>query len=372
MNMKVVIAPDKFKGSLSATQAAQAIRRGVLAARPDARCVLCLMADGGEGTVDVFLARGAVRETARVHGPLGKAVDAAYALDDDHAVLEMASASGLGLLAKSEYDPMHADTFGTGELMLAALRAGAKRLIMGIGGSATNDAGIGMLRALGVRFSDADGIPIEGGMESYLRLDAIDLEGLDPSIRDVAIDVAVDVDNPLCGKDGAAHTFAAQKGASPQEIELLDRVLKRIAGVTAKTVGRDYSDEPGTGAAGGLGFALIAFLHAKTEPGVALIARECGLDEMLNGADLCMTGEGKIDEQTAHGKTVWGVAELARLRKVPVVAFGGAVDAVAAKSLASHGITVVPISPNLSLEESIRRAAELLEVAAKSAAQNAL
>ncbi len=331
------------------------------------------MADGGEGTVDVFLARGAERETAVVCGPLGARVDAVYAMSSDHAVLEMASASGLGLLDPSQYDPMHADTYGTGDLMLAALHRGAKRLILGIGGSATNDAGIGMLRALGVRFRDSDGATIDGGIESYLRLEAIDMRELDSSLRGVPIEVAVDVDNPLCGANGAARTFAAPKGANDREIEVLDQVLSHFADVAATTLGHDMRDVAGAGAAGGLGFALLAFLGATMQPGVALIAREAKLDERLDGAALCMTGEGKIDAQTLHGKTVAGVGKLAHAHNVPVVAFGGAVDDEAASALEARGITVVRIAPrNMAVEESMKRAAELLETAAATATRNVL
>lgn len=364
----IVVAPDKFKGSLTASEAADAIRRGVLAAAPGARVLLCPMADGGEGTVDVFLERGAHRKVARVRGPLGKPVDAVYALDKDVAVLEMASASGLGLLVASEYDPMRADTYGTGELICAALDAGAKRLVIGIGGSATNDAGTGMLRALGVRFLADGDVAIEGSIAAFERLLKIDVEHLDRRIADVAIDVAVDVDNPLCGSRGAARTFAPQKGAKPDDVELLDRTLAHIADVAAATLHHDYREVPGAGAAGGLGFALVAFLHARMEHGVALVARETGLDALLANATLCMTGEGKIDEQTLSGKTVLGVGEMARNRGVPTIAFGGAVDAAAARELAQRGIDVVPISPAaMPVQESIGNAAALLEAAAKAA-----
>jgi glycerate 2-kinase len=369
----VVIAPDKFKGSLTATQAAQALQRGVHAVRPDARCLLCPMADGGEGTVDVFLERGSARESARVHGPLGEATEAVYALRDGTAVLEMASASGLGLLEKAQYDPMHADTFGTGELMRAALDAGATRLIIGIGGSATNDAGIGMLRALGARFLRADGAIVDTGIASYEQLATIDLQALDPRLAGVRIDVAVDVDNPLYGNDGAARTFAPQKGASQADVVVLERVMEHIADVAERTLHRDFRNAPGAGAAGGLGFALLAFLGAHMEPGVALIAREWHLDEQLRGATLCLTGEGKIDEQTLHGKTVAGVGELARARNVPVIAFGGMVDSAAIEGLAQRGISTVRIAPEgMAVEESIRNAAQLLEAAAKAVVLRAL
>jgi glycerate kinase len=369
---KIVIAPDKFKGTLSATEAARAIERGVLKARPQARCELCPMADGGEGTVDVFLERGAERKVARVRGPRGELVDAVYAGDGETAILEMSSASGLGLLDRAQYDPTQTSTFGTGELIRAALDGGARRIVMGIGGSATNDAGTGMLRALGVRFLDAAGTEIDGGILEFARLDSIDLDRLDPRIAKTAVEVAVDVDNPLCGPDGATNTFAAQKGATPGQIEQLERVLRRIAEISTRTLGRDESDVPGAGAAGGLGFALVAFLGAKLQPGVRLIARESGLDELLDGATLCLTGEGKIDLQTLHGKTVYGVALIAREHKVPAIAFGGTVDPEAKKRLAQIGVEVVGISPaGIPLEESIRSAAALLEAAARAAVSTA-
>lgn len=368
MNRTVVIAPDKFKGSLTAAQAAQAIERGVLAADPGAQCRLCPMADGGEGTVDVFLARGYERRSVSVRGPLGDPVDAAFALKNDTAVIEMSAASGLKLLKPPQYDPLRADTFGTGQLIAAALDASATHLIVGIGGSATNDAGTGMLRALGVRFFDGDGRPIQGPMPAYARLARIDASALDPRLAKTAIEVASDVDNPLCGRDGAAHTFAAQKGANESTVEQLDDLLARIAGVAARSLGRDCRNSPGAGAAGGLGFALLAFLNATMVRGVELVAREGGLEGMLRGADLCMTGEGKVDLQTLHGKTVAGVAALAAKRGVAVIAFGGAVEADAAAALERQGVRTVPIAPpEMPLETALREAGSLLEKAAAAA-----
>lgn len=328
------------------------------------------MADGGEGTVDVFLERGAARKTARVRGPLGVPVEAIYALDHDVAILEMASASGLGLLEKAAYDPIHADTFGTGELIQSACAAGAKRLVIGLGGSATCEGGTGMLRALGVRFLDKHDEEIRGGVLDYERLDAIDLQDFDKRIALVEIAAAVDVDNPLCGENGAARTFAPQKGANPAQVGLLDKVLERIADVTEKSIGTDYREYAGAGAAGGLGFALLAFLGAKLESGVQLIARETGLDELLTGATLCLTGEGKIDEQTLHGKTIFGVGQLARARNVPVIAFGGAVDRATAEKLTKLEIEVAQIGPQASsVEDSIRNAGTYLEAASKAAVE---
>jgi glycerate 2-kinase len=368
MTDRVVIAPDKFKGSLTALQAAQAIQRGVLTAAPGAHCEVCPMADGGEGTVDVFLERGAQRRVARVRGPRGVSVDAVYAFTGAAAILEMASASGLELLEPSQHDPTRADTYGTGQLILAALETGARHLIVGIGGSATNDAGTGMLRALGVRFLDGAGHEIGEGILNYERLKSIDLRGLNEAVASARIEVAVDVDNPLCGANGASRMFAAQKGATPAQIEELDRVLGHIADVSERELHHDYRDVQGAGAAGGLGFALTAFLGAKLEPGVRIIARACGLERLLKGASLCMTGEGKIDLQTLHGKTVDGVAQLAREYGVHVIAFGGAIEKDAAEKLTQRGVEVVRIAPPAtSPEESMRAAAAFLESAAATA-----
>ena len=368
MSRIVVIAPDKFKGSLTAMEAAQAIERGVLAADPNARCRLCPMADGGEGTVDVFVERGYQRRTVTVRGPLGEPVDAGFALKDDAAVLEMSAASGLRLLRRERYDPLRTDTYGTGQLIAAALDAGAKHLIVGIGGSATNDAGTGMLRALGVRFFDAEGNAIDGPMPAYASLARIDVGGLDSRLAKKTIEVASDVDNPLCGPDGAAHTFAAQKGADERTIDRLDDLLAHIADVAAQSLGRDCRNSPGAGAAGGLGFALLAFLNATMARGVELVAREGGLEDMLHGADLCMTGEGKIDMQTLHGKTVAGVAALAAKHGVAVIAFGGLVEPDAAAALQKRGVLTVQIAPaDMPAEAAMQQAGTLLERTAEAA-----
>ncbi len=363
--MRVVIAPDKFKGTLTALQAAQAIERGFRATVPDDEYVLCPMADGGEGTVDVFVAGGAQRRMARVRGPLGDTVDAAYAMSGDTAIVEMSAASGLGLLEPERYDPVRANTYGTGELLRDALEGGATRLVIGIGGSATNDAGTGMLRALGVRFLGADDAEITGATTEYEALERIDLDGLDPRIAAISISAASDVDNPLTGPNGAAHTFARQKGADAKQIASLDRAVGRIADIAAKTLGKDLRNDHGAGAAGGLGFALIAFLHAKLEPGVELIARERGLPDLLHDAKLCATGEGKIDEQTLHGKTVFGVGRIAKHAGASVIAFGGAVDPRAAERLHVLGIETRAIDPaDVDHETALREAAHFLERAA--------
>jgi glycerate kinase len=338
--VRVVIAPDKFKGRLSAAQAAEAIERGMRAVLHDAEFVVTPMADGGEGTVDAFLRQGAQAQTARVHAPIGDLVEAQFAMLDGSAILEMAAASGLALVPQDRRDIMHAETYGTGELIRAALDAGAKRIVIGIGGSATSDGGTGMLRALGVRFLDETGELLDRAIARYARLDEIDISQLDPRVTQIPIVIAGDVDNPLCGPRGAARTYAQQKGANPAQIALLDDVLQHIADIAAQCMDRDERDRAGAGAAGGLGYALMQFLHAKMERGVKVIAGELDLRGALHGAALCVTGEGKIDDQTLNGKTVAGVAEIARRERVPVVAFAGVVEPRAKQELEERGITV--------------------------------
>lgn len=349
------------------------MKRGVLDVASGADCILCPMADGGEGTVDVFLTMGAARHVARASGPLGEPVDAVFAMNGATAILEMASASGLALIPRDRRNPTHTTTYGTGEIISAALDARASRMIIGIGGSATNDAGVGMLRALGVRFFDADGLELDNNTLAYDRLHSVDVSHLEPRLKRVRIEVASDVDNPLCGPHGAAFTFAAQKGASPNEIERLDRILHRIAAVSAATLGRDFSNDRGAGAAGGLGFALMAFLGARLESGVRLVAREAGLDGYLESASLCLTGEGSIDEQTLHGKTIDGVAAIAKQHHVPVIAFAGAVDPETAAILEKRGVKVSRIAPDgMSKDESMKHAAQLLQRAAAAATRSVL
>lgn len=323
--MKLVIAPDSFKESLSARQAAQAIAAGWRAVYPQAQIHLCPMADGGEGTVDAVLAAtGGQRRELKVCGPLGQPVQAHWGwLEDAQAVIEMAAASGLHWVAPAQRDARITTTRGTGELILAALDAGARRIILGIGGSATNDGGAGLLRALGVGLLDAAGQPLAEGGAALIDLQRIDLDGLDPRLAQVEILVAADVDNPLCGPRGASHVFGPQKGASPAQIEQLDQALAHFADVMAAALGEDYRDVPGVGAAGGLGFAARAVLSARFRPGIELVAELSGLAEAMQGADLVITGEGRLDGQSLHGKTPVGVARVARAVGVPVIALAG-------------------------------------------------
>lgn len=350
--VKIVIAPDSFKESVSAPDAAAAIARGVKAAFPGAHTVCVPMADGGEGTVEAVLAAtGGKEHELTVNDALGYKVDAIWGLlADGTAVIEMAAAAGLELISPSKRDPMRASSHGVGELILAAVNAGATRIILGLGGSATNDGGAGMLTALGVRLLDADGHSLPPGGGALGKLASIDTRGLDPRLAKIRIDIASDVDNPLCGPHGASHIFGPQKGATPEQVQTLDQMLGNFADVCARRLGVDHRNEPGAGAAGGLGFAAKAFLQAHFRPGVEIVAELGHLAEAIEGATLVFTGEGRMDAQTLRGKTPAGVAKIAQRAGVPVVALAGslgdgyealhAVGISAAFSLAPGPITL--------------------------------
>ncbi|WP_207885164.1 glycerate kinase [Pseudomonas sp. 30_B] len=370
--MKVAIAPDSFKESLSAPEVAQAIARGWLRARPADEMLLRPMADGGEGTVDAVLAaKPGERRECRVCGPLGQPVTAHWGwLDDGTAVIEMAAASGLHWVPERKRDATRTTSRGTGELMREALDAGARKIILGLGGSATNDAGLGLLQALGARFHDAQGAELGAGGAVLGTLMEIDLSGLDPRLRQVEIEVAADVNNPLCGPHGASAVFGPQKGASPAQVEELDAALRHFAEVAARALGEDHSLFPGVGAAGGLGFASRAFLKARFRPGIELVAELSGLEQALQGAGLVITGEGRLDGQSLHGKTPVGVARLARRAGVPVVALAGSLGEGLAE-LRGEGIeaafSLVP-GP-MSLAQACAQAATELESRAEALAR---
>ena len=364
MGMRVVVAPDKFKGSIDAAAAAAALASGVRDVIPAAVCVLVPMADGGDGTVDAFLASGATPRTVRVTGPLGVPVDATYARDGAVAIVEMAAASGL-MLARNGTGPRRATTRGTGELIRDALDAGATRIVLGIGGSATTDGGAGALFALGARFVDDTGAALEPTPEALARVARVDLAGLDARLRAVDLAIACDVDNPLLGPRGAAAVYGPQKGASADDVAFLDGVLTRLADAMTARTGRDLRALAGAGAAGGLGWALASACGARLERGVLLVAEVRGLANALQGADWCFTGEGRIDDQTLRGKVVDGVAALARAAHVPVIAFGGSVDPSVEAVLRERGVRCVPIVPGpMPLEEAMRGAEANLRAAA--------
>lgn len=323
--MKIVIAPDSFKESLSALEVAEAIAKGWASVYPDAEICLLPMADGGEGTVDALLAAtGGERRECQVRGPLGAPVQAHWGwLAGNTAVIEMAAASGLHWVPSGRRDATVTSSYGTGELIREALDGGAKRIILGLGGSATNDGGAGLLQALGMRLLDRNGAELAAGGAALAQLYQIDMAGLDSRLLGVQVDVAADVDNPLCGPRGASAVFGPQKGASPEQVASLDAALQSMANVVAATLGQDFSQVPGVGAAGGLGFAAKAFLRAGFRPGIELVAELSGLTEAVQGADLVITGEGRLDAQSLHGKTPVGVARVAQAAGVPVIALAG-------------------------------------------------
>jgi glycerate 2-kinase len=365
--MKVVIAPDKFKGSLSADQAVEAMARGVARAHPSAVIDRVPMADGGEGTVEALLAATGGRFLeARVSGPLGEPVQARYGMlgDGRTAVVEMAAASGLVLVPPGDRDPTRTSSRGTGELLRAALAEGARRMIVGIGGSATNDGGAGVAEALGFRLLDADGRELEPGGGALARLERIDASGRDHRLDSVEIAVACDVDNPLCGPRGASAVYGPQKGATPAMVTQLDRALDRFAHIIARDLSVSVGDLPGAGAAGGLGGGLVAFAGGRLERGIELIIDAVGLAGRLKGAALCLTGEGALDASSAFGKTAVGVARLARRLGCPTFALAGTIGR-GAETMREYGIDAYfsICSGPLDLDEAITHASDLLEAA---------
>ena len=347
--MRVLVAPDSFKGSLTAEEAATAMAEGVRDGWPGAAVTALPLADGGEGTAAALVrATGGRWQSTRVRDPLGRPVEARWGLlgDGATAVIEMAAASGLLLVEPHERRPLDASTYGTGELIRAALDRGCRRLLVAIGGSATTDGGTGMLAALGARFLDAAGRPLPPGGGPLVDLARIDLAGLDPRLREAHIEVACDVDNPLVGPRGAARVYAPQKGAGPAQVERLEAGLRRLADVAAAILGRDLRDEPGAGAAGGLGFALVAFLGARLRPGAELVMDAAGFDRHLATADLVITGEGRTDRQTLAGKLVARVTRRCAREGRPVIVISGAVDPGVEPGLRRLGAwALVPATP---------------------------
>ena len=324
--MRIVVAPDSFKESMTAEAAAAAMARGVLRVVPDAECVLVPMADGGEGTTDALIAAlGATRRTAKVRDALGRPISADYGLSRAGlAVLEVAAAVGIGLIATEERDVLRSDSRGVADLVLDALDAGATRLLIGLGGSATTDGGAGLLAGLGAGFLDATGTPVRTDPDGLTRLARVDLAGLDRRIAGLEINLASDVTNPLLGPNGAAAVFGPQKGATAAQVPVLDATLARVADALVVAGLPDVRELPGAGAAGGLGLAFLA-LGARLRPGVEVVADAVGLEQAIQGADLVLTGEGSLDAQTAAGKTPAGVLAVARRHQVPVLAFAGRV-----------------------------------------------
>ncbi|MCL4426408.1 MAG: glycerate kinase [Firmicutes bacterium] len=414
--LKIILAPDSFKGSITATAAARAMAEGIREFFPGARIVEIPMSDGGEGLVQTLVAAARGRPevgddlspvrpgtgdqilavsqpadavensgpgrlainpaegpslarilTREVTGPLGHKVEAFFGIlgDGRTAVVEMAAASGLTLVPPEKRNPLITTTYGTGELILAAVQAGCRRIIVGIGGSATNDGGVGMAQALGIRFLDQEGREIGPGGRELARIALLDVSGLNPVLNGAEIDVACDVNNPLTGPRGAAAVYGPQKGATPAMVQELDAALNHLAAVIRRDLGKDAAEIPGAGAAGGLGAGLMAFLDARLRPGMDLVLEVTGFREQVTGADLVITGEGRVDSQTLFGKVPCGVARAAKEHGVPVVAIAGSLgdDVTAIHSCGIDAFFSLTAGPT-TLEEAMQKAASLLAQAA--------
>lgn len=368
--MKIVIAPDSFKGSLTAKEVAVNIEKGIRRVFADAEVLSIPMADGGEGTVQSLVdsTKGRVVKV-RVKGPLLKEVDAFYGIlgDGNTAVIEMAAASGLPLLREDERNPMKTTTYGTGEIIKHALDMGCKKIIIGIGGSATNDGGAGMIKALGAKLLDGDGNDIGYGGESLGRLEAIDLSNMDKRLETCKVVAACDVDNPLVGPRGASYVFGPQKGADEAMVKVLDKNLEHYAEVIERTMGISIKDYPGAGAAGGLGGGLLTFLGAELKRGIDIVIEAVGFEEKVRDTDLVITGEGMMDYQTQYGKTPYGVAQIAKKYNIPVIAVVGSMgnNAEVLYDLGFNGIFSIIDRP-MTLTQAMSEGAVLLQKTSES------
>ncbi len=356
--MKILLAPDKFRGSLDAPQVCEAMTEGIRMVSTEIEVVSLPMADGGEGTLDLLLwYSGGKKQTAKVQDPLGRIIDAEYGLSADGktAFIEMATASGLRLLKTEERNPLKTSTFGTGELIKIVLEAGVENIILGIGGSATTDAGIGMAAALGWQFLDKNGKELSPIGENLIKIKAINQPSFIIDNSSINIKVACDVTNPLFGENGAAYVYSPQKGADKQAVEQLDEGLMNIANVFQRDFGKDYSQIAGTGAAGGLGFGAMAFINAELKEGVKLLMDFCDFDKNLKDVNLIITGEGKIDSQTLQGKLIKGITDRAIYAKIPIAAICGTFD-VSPKELQEIGINYATSILNrpLDLDDALK------------------
>lgn len=363
--MKFVLAPDSFKESMTAKEACIAMEKGIIKAMPEAEIIHVPMADGGEGTMQslVDATSGKIYEV-EVTAPLGNKVKSRYGVlgNENIAVIEMAEASGLNLVKREDRNPLITTTFGTGELIKAVLDRGIKKIIIGLGGSATNDGGVGMLQALGASFKDRNGKELSFGGKSLIDLETIDLSNFDKRIYDVDIEVACDVKNPLVGSNGASYVFAPQKGATEEMVKILDKALLKYSNVVMKAFNKDINNIAGAGAAGGLGAALVGFCNGKLKSGIDLVIKYSLLEEKIKDCDYVFTGEGSIDFQTKFGKTPVGVSKLAKDKGIPVIAFAGNVgDNI--DDLYSLGInSVVSIMQGVStLEQALKNGSSNLE-----------
>lgn len=354
---KIVIASDSFKGSLTSSQVAEAVEEGILSVFPNCRTLKIPVADGGEGTCEVLINASDGKEiTVRVNNPLMRMVVATYGIinDGNTAVIEMAAASGLTLLSPEEYNPWITSTYGTGELIKDALERGCRDFIIGVGGSATNDAGTGLLRALGYRFLDSSGEEVPDGGQSLVQIVAVDESGVIPAVKEARFTVACDVINTFSGTEGAANVYAPQKGADTVMARKLDEGLESFRQLVIKQKQIDLNMIPGSGAAGGLGGGLLAFMDAELKPGIEIVLEAVEFEKQLVGAQLVFTCEGKLDVQTSQGKTPAGVLTIARRHDIPVIAIGGSVEDIG--SLNEHGfLSVYSISQaSCSLQEAMK------------------
>ncbi|ENO1848188.1 glycerate kinase [Vibrio vulnificus] len=370
--MKIIIAPDSYKESLTAMDVAIAIEKGFKQVLPDAHYVKLPMADGGEGTVQSMVdATGGTIIEHTVTGPLGQRVDGFFGLlgEGKTAVIEMAAASGLHLVTPDQRNPLITTTLGTGELIKAALDHGVKHIIVGIGGSATNDGGIGMAQALGIKLLDAQGNALGYGGGELAKLATIDCSQLDPRLAQVRLEVACDVDNPLCGTKGASAVFGPQKGATPEMVTILDKNLAHYAAIIKQQLDVDVRDMAGAGAAGGMGAALLGLLNAELRPGIEIVMDAVRLDEIVADADLVITGEGRIDSQTIHGKTPIGVARTAKKHGLPVIGIAGCLSADCGV-VHEHGLDAVfaVVNRSVDLPTALAEAAENVELTARNVA----
>lgn len=362
--MKIVIAPDSFKESMSASSVADAIERGIRKVSKDVEVIKVPLADGGEGTVEALVnSMDGKIITHTVTGPLGDKVKASYGIiGKNTAVIEIAAAAGLDLLPSEKRNPMKTTTYGIGELIVHALDRGVKHFLIGLGGSATNDGGIGMVQALGAQITDKNGVPVRFGGEGLADVEQISVTKMDERIKECTFDIACDVNNPLIGPEGASFIYGPQKGAEPNMIPLLDQAMQKYSDVLKRDLHVDVSDIEGAGAAGGLGAAFIAFFDAKLQRGIELVMKVTNIETYIQEADLIITGEGKIDDQTIYGKTPVGVAKIAKKHGVPVIAITGA-NLVTSNEIYETGIDAIfsiSYAP-MSLEESMEKSEWLTE-----------
>lgn len=362
--MKMLLASDSYKGSLTTMQVAEQIKKGVRKVFPEAEFMCVPVADGGEGTVETMVTHlGGEYRTVKVTAPDGSKIDARYGiLKNGIAVIEMAAASGLPIIPKEKRNVMTATTYGTGEMIKAALAEECEQIYIGVGGSATNDVGVGMAQALGYSFLDRSGKEVGFGGGELEKIEKIDSSGADPRLKKKKIVVMSDVINPLCGKSGAAAIYGPQKGASPKQVEELDRGLKHLANLIREQMGINLEELPGAGAAGGLGAGLVAFAGAEIRSGIKTVLELANFKEKLDWADLVITGEGKIDAQSVLGKVISGISQMAKEKNIPVIAVSGAIE-YGAEVIYDKGVSTMEaaVCKTMQLDEAVRNADTLVE-----------